>query len=75
MNKIKLNFNHKSSKAWLTLISAILAGVGGVLSALGVNVNNDTLSTISGIAAGVISLLTATGILVAPTDKKNEGDK
>lgn len=67
---MKLNFNKHSAGAWLTLSGAIIAAITGVLSALGVNIDNNTVASISGVITAVISLLTAFGILVAPTDKK-----
>ena len=38
---MKLNFNYKSAKAWITLVSATAAGVLGILTALGVTVPVD----------------------------------
>ncbi|GBG95847.1 hypothetical protein LFYK43_23060 [Ligilactobacillus salitolerans] len=75
MNKLKLNFNVHSAGAWTTLVGAILAAVTGVLGALGVNINSDILTTVSGAVTAVISLLVALGILVVPTDKKEDDKK
>lgn len=72
--KKKINFNKHSAKAWTTLIGAILAAITGVTGALGVNIDSDILATVSGVATAVISLLVALGILIVPTDKK-EDDK
>lgn len=70
-----MNFNTKSAKAWGTLIAAVLTGVAGILSALGVHVDNDLMTTISGVVTAVLALLVTSGILVAPTDKKEEDKK
>lgn len=68
---MKINFNKHSAGAWLTLSGAVIAPVTGVLSALGVQVDNQTLTSISGVISAIVSLLTALGILTAqPTRKK-----
>lgn len=71
---MKFNFDVHSAGAWTTLISALIAAVAGISSAVGVSIDSNTLSTVSGIIAGVISLLTAGGILTGSQDKK-EGKK
>ena len=47
---MKLNFNYKSAKAWITLVSATIAGILGILTALGVTVPADTGSLVTGLA-------------------------
>lgn len=69
---MKLNFNKHSAGAWLTLSGAIIAATTGVLSALGVSIDNDMVASISGVITAVISALTTFGILTAPTDKKGK---
>lgn len=69
---MKLNFNKHSAGAWLTLSGAIIAAITGVLSALGVSIDNDMVASISGVITAVISALTTFGILTAPTDKKGK---
>lgn len=69
---MKLNFNKHSAGAWLTLSGAIIAAITGILSALGVSIDNNTVASVSGVISAVISALTAFGILTAPTDKKGE---
>ncbi|WP_241259162.1 hypothetical protein [Ligilactobacillus pobuzihii] len=70
MKKIKLNFNKHSAGAWLTLSGAVIAAGTGVLSALGVQVDNQTLASFSGVVNAVVSLLTALGILTGSQDKE-----
>lgn len=69
---MKLNFNKHSAGAWLTLSGAIITAITGVLSALGVSIDNDMVASISGVITAVISALTTFGILTAPTDKKGK---
>lgn len=69
---MKINFNYKSAKAWITLISAVVAGVLGILTALGITVPADTSSLVTGLVTTVVSLLSAFGILTADTDNPNK---
>lgn len=69
---MKINFNYKSAKAWITLISAGVAGVLGILTALGITVPADTSSLVTGLATTIVSLLSAFGILTADTDNPNK---
>ncbi len=66
---MKLNFNYKSAKAWITLVSATVAGI---LTALGVTVPADTGSLVTGLATTVVSLLSAFGILTQDMDNPNK---
>ena len=61
---MKLNFNYKSAKAWITLVSATAAGVLGILTALGITVPADTGSLVTGLATTVVSLLSACSLTV-----------
>lgn len=69
---MKINFNYKSTKAWITLISAVTTGVLGILTALGITVPADTSSLVTGLATTVVSMLSAFGILTADTDNPNQ---
>ena len=69
---MKLNFNYKSAKAWITLVSATVAGILGILTALGVTVPADTGSLVTGLATTVVSLLSAFGILTQNMDNPNK---
>ena len=69
---MKINFNYKSAKAWIALISAGVAGVLGILTALGITVPADTSSLVTGLATTIVSLLSAFGILTADTDNPNK---
>lgn len=66
---MKLNFNYKSAKAWITLVSATVAGI---LTALGVTVPADTGSLVTGLATTIVSLLSAFGILTQDMDNPNK---
>lgn len=70
---MKINFNMHSAKAWTVLIMAVISAVTGVLSALGVNVDNTLLTSVSGLVGAVISILVATGVLTQDLDKQ-EGE-
>ena len=70
---MKINFNQHSAKAWTVLIMAVISAVTGVLSALGVNVDNNLLTSVSGLVGAVISILVATGVLTQDLDSK-EGE-
>lgn len=70
MKKIKFNFNTKSAAAWTTLTGTVISAGVGILTALGVTVDQTQATTITGVITAIISLLTAFGVLVAPTDKK-----
>lgn len=59
LKKININFNTKSAGAWTTLIGAVLAAIAGILSALGIHVDNDLLTTISGAVSAVAGLFFA----------------
>lgn len=72
---MKINFNYKSAKAWITLASAATTSVLGILTALGVTVPANTGSLITGLVTAVVSLLSVLGILtqdVDNPDKKKE---
>lgn len=69
---MKINFNYKSAKAWITLVSAATGSILGVLTALGVTVPADTSSLVTGLATTIVSLLSAFGILTADTDNPNQ---
>lgn len=69
---MKINFNYKSAKAWGTLLTAIIGGVLGVLTALGVTVPSDTGSLLTGLATTIVSLLNALGILTQDMDNPNQ---
>lgn len=72
---MKINFNTKSTSAWMTLATAVISGVVGVLTALGVTVHPSDTATWTGLITAVLSLLTSLGVLYAPTDKPKEGEK
>lgn len=69
---MKINFNYRSAKAWITLVSAATGSILGVLTALGVTVPADTSSLVTGLATTIVSLLSAFGILTADTDNPNK---
>lgn len=69
---MKINFNYRSAKAWITLVSAATGSILGVLTALGVTVPADTSSLVTGLATTIVSLLSAFGILTADTDNPNQ---
>ena len=69
---MKLNFNYKPAKAWITLVSATIAGILGILTALSVTVPADTGSLVTGLATTVVSLLSAFGILTQDMDNPNK---
>ena len=72
---MKINFNKHSAKAWTVLIMAVISAVTGVLSALGVNVDNNLLTSVSGLVGAVISILVATGVLTQDLDNKEGENK
>lgn len=72
---MKINFNKHSAKAWTVLIMAVLSAITGVLSALGVNVDNNLLTSVSGLVGAVISILVATGVLTQDLDSKEGENK
>ena len=71
---MKINFNKHSAKAWTVLVMAVLSAITGVLSALGVNVDSDILTSVSGLVGAVISVLVATGVLTQDLDNKEGND-
>lgn len=66
--KLKLNFNTKSVKAWVTLVSAIGTAILSILAALGVTVNPNDANTLATLLTTLFSLLATAGVLYAPTD-------
>lgn len=72
MNKIKFNFNYKSKAAWATLTTAVVTGILGVLTALGVTVPADLGSQITGAVTAILGVLGAFGILTTNTDDPNQ---
>ena len=72
---MKINFNKHSAKAWTVLIMAVLSAITGVLSALGVNVDNNLLTSVSGLVGAVISILVATGVLTQDLYSKEGENK
>lgn len=69
---IKVNFNAKSAGAWATLLTAVVAGVINILSALGVVVKPTDATVIYNTITAILSLLTTMGVLYASTDKTKE---
>lgn len=61
MNKIKFNFNYKSKAAWATLATAVITGVLGILTAVGVTVPADLGSQITGTVTAILGLLGTLG--------------
>ena len=72
---MKINFNMHSAKAWTVLVMAVITAITGVLSALGVNVDNTLLTSVSGLVGAVISILVATGVLTQDLDNKEGENK
>lgn len=64
-----------SAKAWTVLVMAVITAITGVLSALGVNVDNTLLTSVSGLVGAVISILVATGVLTQDLDNKEGENK
>ncbi len=69
---MKINFNYHSAGAWITLATAIVSGILGILTALGVTVPQDIGSSVTGVVVAIVSFLSAVGILTQDTDKKED---
>lgn len=72
MKNLKLNFNYKSKAAWATLAAAVITGVLGILTALGVTVPADLGSQITGAVTAILGVMGAFGILTTNTDDPNQ---
>lgn len=72
MKNLKLNFNYKSKAAWATLAAAVITGLLGILTALGVTVPADLGSQITGAVTAILGVLGAFGILTTNTDDPNQ---
>lgn len=72
MKNLKLNFNYKSKAAWATLAAAVITGLLGILTALGVTVPADLGSQITGAVTAILGVLGAFGILTTNTDDPNK---
>lgn len=72
MKNAKFNFNYKSKAAWATLAAAVVTGVLGILTALGVTVPADLGSQITGAVTAILGVLGAFGILTTNTDDPNQ---
>lgn len=72
MKNFKFNFNYKSKAAWATLAAAVVTGVLGILTALGVTVPADLGSQITGAVTAILGVLGAFGILTTNTDDPNQ---
>lgn len=72
MKNVKFNFNYKSKAAWATLAAAVVTGVLGILTALGVTVPADLGSQITGTVTAILGVLGAFGILTTNTDDPNQ---
>ena len=72
MKKVKFNFNYKSKAAWATLAAAVVTGILGILTALGVTVPADLGSQITGAVTAILGVLGAFGILTTNTDDPNQ---
>lgn len=72
MKNVKFNFNYKSKAAWATLAAAVVTGVLGILTALGVTVPADLGSQITGAVTAILGVLGAFGILTTNTDDPNQ---
>lgn len=72
MKNVKFNFNYKSKAAWTTLAAAVVTGVLGILTALGVTVPADLGSQITGAVTAILGVLGAFGILTTNTDDPNQ---
>lgn len=72
MKNVKFNFNYKSKAAWATLAAAVVTGVLGILTALGVTMPADLGSQITGAVTAILGVLGAFGILTTNTDDPNQ---
>lgn len=75
MKKIKLNFNHKSYTAWITLAMAIVSAVIAILKVFGIEITPDQTKDVTLIITTVLNVFVAAGIITAPMDKpEDKGD-
>lgn len=72
MKKIKLNFNHKSYTAWITLLMAIVSAGIAILKVFGIEVTPDQTKDVTLIITTVLNVFVAAGILTQPMDRKDE---